>query len=73
MLVLGTRAYDALLHELFLLWAHLILIGGDIPAISMVMRMKGHNGLSPCWMCKIKGLCIPNSHATTHYVPLDQR
>ena len=24
-------------------------------------------------MCKIKGLCIPNSCATTHYVPLDQR
>ena len=72
-LVLGTRAYDALLHELFLLRAHLILIGGDIPAISMVMRMKGHNGLSPCRMCKIKGLRIPNSRTTTHYVPLDRQ
>jgi len=70
-LVLGTRAYDALQHELFLLRAHLIVIGGDIPAISMLMRMKGHNGLSPCRMCKIKGLRIPNSRATTHYVPLD--
>jgi len=72
-LVLGTRAYDALVHKLFLLCAHLILIGGDIPAISMVMRMKGHNGLSPCRMCKIKGLRIPNSRATTHYVPLDRQ
>ena len=24
-------------------------------------------------MCKIKGLCVPNSRATTHYVPLDQQ
>ena len=70
-LTLGTCAYDTLQRELFLLQAHLIVIAGDIPAISMLMRMKGHNGLSPCQMCKIKGVCVPNSHATTHYVPLD--
>ena len=35
--------------------------------------MKGHNSLSPYRMCKIKGLCVPNSRATTHYVPLDQQ
>ncbi|KAJ7468888.1 hypothetical protein B0H11DRAFT_1402930 [Mycena galericulata] len=37
----------------------------------MFMRMKGHNGISPCRMCKILGLRIPGSKATTHYVPLD--
>jgi len=73
MLVLGTHAYGALLRELFLLRAHLIVIGGDIPAISMVMRIKGHNSLSPCRMCKIKGLHIPNSCTTTHYIPLDRQ
>ena len=35
--------------------------------------MKGHNGVSPCRMCKIKGLCVPDSCATTHYVPLDRQ
>ena len=70
-LILGTCTYDALQHELFLLRAHLIVISGDIPALSMLMCMKGHNGLSPCRMCKIKGLHVPDSHATTHYVPLD--
>lgn len=38
----------------------------------MFMRMKGHNGVSPCRMCKIVGLRVPGSRATTHYVPLDR-
>ena len=43
-LQLGVRAYDDLSWELFLLHAYLILIFSDIPAISMLMNMKGHNG-----------------------------
>ncbi|KAF7332811.1 hypothetical protein MSAN_02432300 [Mycena sanguinolenta] len=38
----------------------------------MFMRMKGHNGVSPCRMCKIIGLRVPDARATTHYVPLDR-
>ncbi|KAG6847183.1 hypothetical protein H0H93_009630 [Arthromyces matolae] len=38
----------------------------------MLMRMKGHNGKSPCRMCEIKAVRVPESRATTHYVPLDQ-
>jgi hypothetical protein len=38
----------------------------------MFMRMKGHNGLSPCRMCKIIGLRIPGSRNNAHYVPLDR-
>ena len=38
----------------------------------MVMRMKGHNGLSPCRMCEILGLHVPRTSVTTHYVPLDR-
>ena len=34
--------------------------------------MKGHNGKTPCRMCHIQGLRIPDSGATTHYVPLDR-
>ncbi|KAI5821735.1 hypothetical protein K523DRAFT_219293, partial [Schizophyllum commune Tattone D] len=55
----------------FILRAYLILLFGDIPAMSMVMRMKGHNGFSPCRMCNITGLRIPNKpKSTTHYIPL---
>ena len=43
-----------------------------MPVISMVMRMKGHNGIIPCRMCLIKVVCIPGSKGTTHYVPLDR-
>src|ERR1700735_3253399 len=37
----------------------------------MVMRMKGHNALSPCRMCNIQGVRIPHSSITTHYIPLN--
>ncbi|TFK62580.1 hypothetical protein BDN72DRAFT_776911 [Pluteus cervinus] len=57
---------------MFLLRAYLILVFGDIPAISMIMRIKGHNGIIPCRMCKITGLRVPDARATTHYVPLDR-
>ncbi|KAF7374216.1 hypothetical protein MSAN_00303900 [Mycena sanguinolenta] len=71
-LAAGVRAFDILTGEIFALRAYLILVFGDIPAVSMFMRMKGHNGFSPCRMCKIIGLRIPNSRNTTHYVPLDR-
>jgi hypothetical protein len=71
-LAMGIRVFDVAQSELFPLRAYLILVFGDIPALSMVMRIKGHNGLRPCRMCHIKGLRIPNSRATTHYVPLDR-
>ena len=37
----------------------------------MIMCMKGHNGICPCHMCNIQGICIPSSWITTHYVPLN--
>lgn len=68
----GVRAFDILTATLFLLHAYLIVVFGDIPAIAMIMRMKGHNGLCPCRMCEIKGLRVPGVRGTTHYVPLNQ-
>ncbi|KAF7349606.1 hypothetical protein MSAN_01686300 [Mycena sanguinolenta] len=68
----GVRAFDILSRELFALHAYLLVVFGDIPAVSMFMRMKGHNGVSPCRMCKIIGLRVPDARATTHYVPLDR-
>lgn len=71
-LMYGVRAYDILSSKLFSLHAYLILAFGDIPAMSMIMRMKDHNGFCPCRMCDITGLRTPNSRATTHYVPLNR-
>lgn len=71
-LQLGVRAYDALAQQLFMLCAFLILVFGDIPAVAMLMCMKGHNGFSPCRMCKITGVGVPGSRGHTLYVPLDR-
>lgn len=69
-LEIGTTAFDGLSKTVFLLRAHLIVVLGDIPAVALLMRMKGHNGFSPCRLCKIVGV---NGLSTTYYVPLDRR
>ena len=56
-LAIGVHAYDILSDDFFALRAFLILVFGDIPAISMIMHMKGHNRLVPCRMCTIRGIC----------------
>ena len=66
----GVPTFDVEQDELFALHAYLISTFGDIPAISMILRMKGHNGIFPCCMCLIKGVRVPNTRNTTHYVPL---
>jgi hypothetical protein len=69
-LAVGVPTYDALLHSFFSLYAYLITAFGDIPAISMLMHMKGHNSLSPCRMCTIKGIQMPNLQNKMLYMPL---
>lgn len=71
-LAVGVHSYDILHDEFFPLRAYLILAFGDIPAVSMILRMKGHNGFCPCRMCNIHGIRIPNIRQPTHYVPLDR-
>ena len=66
----GIPTFDAEQDQLFALHAYLITAFGDIPAISMIMRMKGHNAIFPCRMCSIKGVRVPDTRNTTHYVPL---
>lgn len=71
-LACGVKALDILTKTFFLLRVFLIVVFGDIPAISMLMRMKGHNGISPCRICEIKGIRIPGDRSTIHYVPLNR-
>ena len=47
---------DLTAKEFFTLRTYLILLFGDIPPISKLMMMKGHNGYSPCRYCEIKGM-----------------
>ena len=68
----GVRTFDVLAETMFSLQAYLILTFGDMPAMLMVMRMKGHNGILPCRICLIKAIRIPGSRGGTHYVPLDR-
>jgi hypothetical protein len=72
-LAVGVSAYDVLSRSLFALHAYVITAFGDIPAVSMLMHMKGHNSLCPCRMCEIRGIRIPDSRNKTLYVPLSRR
>ena len=61
-------ALDLTAEEFFILRAYLIVLFGDIPAISKLLMMKGHNGYSPCRSCEIKGMRNPGEKV--NYVPL---
>jgi len=67
-LALGVTAFDVLSSQSFILRAFLILIFGDIPAIAMLMRMKGHNGISPCRACPIIATPLRRGKRVTYYV-----
>lgn len=69
-LKISISAFDTIPNVVFLLHAYLIIVFGDIPAVSMIMHMKGHNAILPCCMCEIQDVHIPFSSATTNYVPL---
>jgi hypothetical protein len=66
----GVEAYDALSKSKFCLRAFLLVVFGDLPAVSMLMKMKGVNGLCPCRACKIEATPIPGDTNHTHYIPL---
>ena len=69
-LVDGISIYDSLLSSLFALHAYVITGFGDIPAVSMLMHMKGYNGSYPCQMCEIQGIGIPDLQNRTLYMLL---
>lgn len=70
-LSIGIDAWDADSKEKFKLCAYLLVVFGNIPAVSMCMRMKGHNGRCPCRFYNIKGVCAPGTTNGTLYVPLN--
>jgi hypothetical protein len=54
----------------FVFQAFVILIFGDIPAITKLLFMKGHNAFSPCHACYIEGCRLESGKAKIFYVPL---
>ncbi|KAF7783322.1 hypothetical protein Agabi119p4_2698 [Agaricus bisporus var. burnettii] len=68
LLASGVKTFDPISQSLFHLHAYLIVIFGDIPAIAMIMRMKGANGISPCRICNIKA--VRGGGSNTYYLPL---
>jgi len=64
----GVRMYDCLSQRFFKLHAFLIIIIGDMPAITHIMDMKGHIGKSPCRACYVTGKRDrTNDQSTIHY------
>ena len=59
---------DPTAEEFFVLRAYLILLFGNIPAISKLLMMKGHNGYCPCRYCEIRGMQAPGEKV--NYFPL---
>ena len=75
MLSEGVRAFDANTENIFTLRAFLIMAFGDILAVSFLMQMKGHNGISPCRCCNIEGVRAAGedgSSCKVYYVLLDR-
>ena len=54
----------------FVLHVFIIIIFGDIPAISKLMMMKGHNAFLPCHTCLIEGQLCQLKQMAIYYVPL---
>lgn len=48
--------YDAYAQCQFVLRAHIIAWTGDIPALTKIMNVTGHNSYSGCRLCKIQGI-----------------
>jgi hypothetical protein len=55
--------YDGLLKENFLLRSHIIMWTGDIPAITKIMCLSGHNSYVACRFCYLRGVyCSSRKH-----------
>ncbi|KAF8596396.1 hypothetical protein BDV93DRAFT_534733 [Ceratobasidium sp. AG-I] len=54
----------------FVLHAFLIILFGDIPAISKLLLLKGQNAITPCQTCLVQGTQCQLPASVVYYVPL---
>ncbi|KAJ7131578.1 hypothetical protein C8R43DRAFT_1089908 [Mycena crocata] len=69
-LAVGVRTHNALEGKPFDLRAYNIFSMGDIIAAEKMMNTKGHNSLSACRSCELKGRRIVTGGETIYYMPL---
>jgi hypothetical protein len=50
------NVYDASTGEMFTLRAHVVFASGDLPAISKLMGISGHNSYDHCRFCELRGI-----------------
>ena len=57
------QIFDSMLNETFTLRCHVVIWTGDIPAITKIMHLTGHNSYLGCRFCYIKGTyCHHSKH-----------
>ncbi|KAJ7266112.1 hypothetical protein C8J57DRAFT_1469942 [Mycena rebaudengoi] len=69
-LAVGVPTFDSLTREVFDLHAYNIFGMGDIIAIEKLINIKGHNSLSACRTCEMKGRRNVTGGETIYYMPL---
>lgn len=55
-LAIGVQTFDSLTQQIFDLHAYNLFGHGDIIAVEKMLNIKGHNSLSPCRSCQMKGV-----------------
>jgi hypothetical protein len=60
--------YDAYTKSEFILHAYIIAWTGDIPALTKIMNVTGHNSYSGCRFCNIQGV-YSNKYKHIYYHP----
>lgn len=60
--------FDALTKSNFQLHAHIIAWTGDIPALTKLMNITGHNSYSGCRFCNIEGV-YSKQHRHIYFPP----
>ncbi|CAG8480506.1 413_t:CDS:2 [Racocetra fulgida] len=66
--IASVSCYDELMQEMFTLRVHIVSVSGDIPALSKVMCVSGHNAYSGCRYCYFSGMYSEKSRHV--YFPL---
>ncbi|CAE6541180.1 unnamed protein product [Rhizoctonia solani] len=56
--------------SMFVFRAFLIILFGDIPAVSKLLMMKGHNAVKPCRACLIPAVPCQLERNVVYYVPM---
>ena len=54
--IVGVQVYDKFTNSNFTLHAHVLLWTGDIPAISKLVNLTGHNSYMGCRFCNLRGV-----------------